>query len=72
MELPTKDIRNVTTCRAIRPVLPSRIFKYDDVKVKTENDTEGYDTLEEAQAELIRRVNLEYTKNHVDELRQII
>lgn len=46
-----------------------REFKYDNVKVKTENDTEGYDTLEEAQAELIRRVNLEYTKNHVDELR---
>lgn len=46
-----------------------REFKYDDVKVKTENDSEGYDTLEEAQAELIRRVNLEYTKNHVDELR---
>ncbi|RKI45761.1 hypothetical protein D7V67_15455 [Clostridium paraputrificum] len=46
-----------------------REFKYDDVKVKTENDTEGYDTLEEAQAELIRRVNLEYAKNHVDELR---
>ena len=45
-----------------------REFKYDDVKVKTENDTEGYDTLEEAQAELIRRVNLEYSKNHVDEL----
>ena len=46
-----------------------REFKYDDIKVKTENDTEGYDTLEEAQAELIRRVNLEYTKNRVDELR---
>jgi phage minor structural protein len=46
-----------------------REFKYDDVKVKTENDTEGYDTLEEAQAELIRRVNLEYTKSHVDKLR---
>lgn len=46
-----------------------REFKYNDVKVKTENDTEGYDTLEEAQAELIRRVNLEYSKNHVDELR---
>lgn len=46
-----------------------REFKYDDVKVKTENDTEGYDTLEEAQAELIRKVKLEYSKNHVDELR---
>ena len=46
-----------------------REFKYDDVKVKTENDTEGYDTLEEAQAELVRRVNLEYSQNHVDELR---
>jgi phage minor structural protein len=46
-----------------------REFKYDDVKIKTENDTEGFDTLEEAQAELIRRVNLEYSQNHVDELR---
>nr|DAE86109.1 MAG TPA: tail protein [Caudoviricetes sp.] len=46
-----------------------REFKYDDVKVKTENDTEGFDTLEEAQAELIRKVKLEYSKNHVDELR---
>lgn len=46
-----------------------REFKYDDVKVKTENDTEGYDTLAEAQAELVRRVNLEYSQNHVDELR---
>nr|WP_295684628.1 phage tail spike protein [uncultured Lachnoclostridium sp.] len=46
-----------------------REFKYDNVKVKTENDTEGYDTLEEAQAELVRRVNLEYSQNHVDELR---
>lgn len=46
-----------------------REFQYSDVKVKSENDTEGFDTLEEAQAELIRRVNLEYTKNHVDELR---
>ncbi len=45
-----------------------REFKYD-VKIKTENDTEGFDTLEEAQAELIRRVNLEYSQNHVDELR---
>lgn len=46
-----------------------REFKYSDVKVKSENDTEGFDTLEEAQAELIRKVKLEYSKNHVDELR---
>lgn len=46
-----------------------REFKYDYVKVKSENDTEGFDTLEEAQAELIRKVKLEYSKNHVDELR---
>lgn len=46
-----------------------REFQYSDVKVKSENDTEGFDTLEEAQAELIRKVKLEYSKNHVDELR---
>lgn len=46
-----------------------REFQYSDVKIKSDNDTEGFDTLEEAQAELIRRVNLEYSQNHVDELR---
>lgn len=44
-------------------------IKYDDVKVKSENDSEGFNTLQEAQAELIRRAELEYTINHIDELR---
>ena len=45
-------------------------IKYDDVKVTTEsNPDEGFATLEEAQAELIRRAKLEFTDNHIDELR---
>lgn len=45
-------------------------IKYEDVKVKDENNpSEGYDTLQEAQAELIRRAKLEFTENHIDELR---
>lgn len=51
----------------------SRVYtttiKYDDVKVATDNDTEGFSTLAEAQEELIRRAKLEFTKNKVDELR---
>lgn len=46
--------------------------KYDDVKVKGENTDENddaFDTLAEAQAELIKRAKLEFSKNHVDELR---
>ena len=43
-------------------------IEYKDVKVKdtdSEND-EGFDTLEEAQAELIRLAKLEYSNNKVD------
>lgn len=51
----------------------SRVFtkeiKYEDVKVKDENNNEGYNTLTEAQAELIRRANLEFTQNKVDQLK---
>lgn len=43
--------------------------KYDDVKVISENDSEGYETLADAQAELIRRAKLEFSQNHADELR---
>lgn len=43
--------------------------KYDDVKVINENDNEGYSTLAQAQAELIRRAKLEFSENRVDELR---
>lgn len=42
---------------------------YQDVKVKGDNDTEGYDTLALAQAELDRRVNLEYSQNDIDKIK---
>lgn len=42
-------------------------FTYNDVKVKSADDeTEGFSTLEEAQAELKRLAQLEYTENKVD------
>ena len=46
----------------------TREIKYEDIKVKGENDDEGYDTLAEAQAELIRRAKAEFTENHIDEI----
>lgn len=42
-------------------------FTYSDVKVKSSgSETEGFNTLEEAQAELKRLAQLEYTENNVD------
>lgn len=50
--------------------IKTKEIKYEDVKVKDENNPdEGYNTLQEAQAELIRRAELEFTDNHIDELR---
>ena len=46
----------------------SNIIKYDDVKVKDENSDEGYDTLEEAIAELDRRVKLEFSDSNIDKI----
>ena len=46
----------------------TRKIKYDNVKVKGENDDEGFNTLEEAQAELIRLAKLEFTEKHIDEI----
>lgn len=43
--------------------------KYEDVKVKGENDDEGFDTLEQAQAELIRRAELGFSQNHIDKIK---
>ncbi|WP_297712001.1 phage tail spike protein [Clostridium sp.] len=45
-------------------------IKYDDVKLQEdcEEGEVGYATLEELQAELIRRATLEFTEKHVDEL----
>ncbi|MBZ9608627.1 phage tail protein [Clostridium estertheticum] len=48
------------------------IIKYEDIKVKDENnedDDEGYDTLEEAQVELDRRIQAEYDKNCIDKVK---
>lgn len=45
-------------------------IKYEDVKLQEdcEEDEVGYATLEELQAELIRRSELEFTENHIDEI----
>jgi phage minor structural protein len=45
-------------------------IKYDFVKVKDENNPEeGFNTLEEAQAELKRLAQLEFSEKHIDEIR---
>lgn len=50
--------------------IKTKEIKYEDVKVKDENNpNEGFDTLQEAQEELIRRAKLEFTEKHIDELR---
>ena len=50
--------------------IKTKTIKYDDIKVKDPEaeDDEGYDTLEEAQTELIRRANLEFTQNNIDKI----
>lgn len=45
------------------------VIKYDDVKVKDEYSEDGYDTLEEAQTELDRRINEEFSKNDIDKIK---
>lgn len=45
------------------------IIKYDDIKLKDENNDEGYSTLAQAQAELDRRIGLEYSKNGIDKIK---
>ena len=49
--------------------IKTREIQYDDIRVKDDNNDEGYDTLAEAQKELIRRAELEFTEKHIDELR---
>lgn len=47
----------------------TKTITYSDVKVKTDSeDSEGFDTLEEAQAELRRLAELEFSENHIDEI----
>lgn len=43
-------------------------FKYEDVRLKSEDYPEGYETLEQAQGELIKRAKLEFSKNNVDKI----
>lgn len=45
------------------------VIKYEDVKVKDEYNDEGYDTLEQAQSELDRRINEEFSKNDIDKIK---
>lgn len=47
----------------------TNVIKYDDVKVKDEYSEEGYDTLEQAQAELDRRIEEEFSKNDIDKIK---
>lgn len=48
-----------------------RSIEYSDVKVRNESDAndEGYATLEEAKAELNRRIKLEFSEKHIDEVK---
>lgn len=39
---------------------------FEDVKVKDENNEEGFDTIDEARQELIRRAKLLFTDEHID------
>lgn len=53
--------------------IKTKVFRYDDVKVRTSDmgqDEEGiiFDTLADAQAELDRRVQAEFSTNHVDDI----
>lgn len=45
------------------------VIKYDDIKVKDEYSEEGYDTLEQAQAELDRMIGEEFSKNDIDKIK---
>lgn len=50
--------------------IKTKNIKYDFVKVKNENNPEeGFNTLEEAQSELKRLAQLEFSEKHIDEIR---
>lgn len=50
--------------------IKTKEIKYEDIKVKDENNPdEGFNTLQEAQTELTKRAEREFTVNHIDELR---
>ena len=41
-------------------------IKFEDIKVKNENNNEGYNTLVEAQAEMLRRGRLQFAEKNID------
>lgn len=43
-------------------------FKYEDIRLKSEDFPEGYTSMDLAQAELSRRAELEFSKNNVDKI----
>ena len=45
------------------------VIEYEDVKLIDENNEEGYATLSEAQVELDRRIQEEYSKNGIDKIK---
>lgn len=47
----------------------TNVIKYEDVKVKDENNEEGYDTLEQAVTELDRRIKEEFSENGIDKIK---
>lgn len=47
----------------------TNVIKYEDVKVKDENNDEGYDTLEQAKVELDRRIKEEFSENGIDKIK---
>ena len=53
------------------PHIKTTEIKYDDIKVKDPDreDDEGYNTLEDAQAELKRRAGLEFSENNIDKIK---
>lgn len=57
------------------PVAYTKVIEYSDVKVRTDSDdtkdddTMLFDSLEEAQKELDRRIRKEFSENHIDEIK---
>lgn len=62
--IPEKYI-NSTNVDYYSDIYPKEV-KFDDIKVKSENNSEGFDTLEQAQEELRRRAREMFTKDKVD------
>ncbi|WP_283685071.1 phage tail spike protein [Clostridium perfringens] len=48
-----------------------KVIEYSDIKVRNESDSsdEGFETLEEAQKEINKRIKLEFSEKHVDEVK---